>query len=57
MMQFAQMFNDEKILSTVSTELNWSHFVILTMVKDRLQREFYMQMCRTERWSVRSLQN
>ncbi|MES2677463.1 MAG: PDDEXK nuclease domain-containing protein [Pseudomonadota bacterium] len=55
MLQFAQIFNDEKILVSVIRELTWTHFIALIPIKDELQREFYIQMCRVERWSVRAL--
>ncbi len=55
MIRFIECFSDEKILSTLSKELSWSHFVDIIPVKDHLAREFYSQMCRMERWSVRTL--
>jgi predicted nuclease of restriction endonuclease-like (RecB) superfamily len=35
--------------------LSWSHFVELLPIKDPLARDFYAEMCRIERWSVRAL--
>jgi predicted nuclease of restriction endonuclease-like (RecB) superfamily len=35
--------------------LSWSHFVGILPIKDDLQRDFYAEMCRMERWSVRTL--
>jgi predicted nuclease of restriction endonuclease-like (RecB) superfamily len=35
--------------------LSWSHFVAILPVENPLAREFYAQMCRIERWSVRAL--
>ncbi len=55
MVQFAEAFPDEKIVSTLSKELGWSHFVELLPLKKHLQRDFYAEMCRVERWSVRRL--
>jgi predicted nuclease of restriction endonuclease-like (RecB) superfamily len=37
--------------------LTWTHFVALIPIKDVLAREFYAQMCRIERWSVRALRS
>jgi len=45
----------EEIFSTLSRELGWSHFVELLPLKKHLQRDFYAEMCRIERWSVRRL--
>ena len=55
MMQFAQTFDDHKIVVTLSRQLSWNHFTTLIPIKDDLQREFYAQMCRAEHWSVRTL--
>lgn len=35
--------------------MGWSHFVALVPIKEPLKREFYAEMCRIERWSVREL--
>ncbi|MDO5341840.1 MAG: PDDEXK nuclease domain-containing protein [Bacteroidia bacterium] len=37
------------------TQLTWSHIRILTTVKDSLARQFYMEMCMIENWSVKIL--
>lgn len=55
MMQFAEVFPDATIVATLWRQLSWSHFKQLISLKDPLQREFYAQMCRIERWSVREL--
>jgi predicted nuclease of restriction endonuclease-like (RecB) superfamily len=48
-------FSDKQIVATLSRQLSWSHFVELIKIKDELQREFYIAMCSTERWNVRTL--
>ncbi|WP_295794347.1 PDDEXK nuclease domain-containing protein [Mucilaginibacter sp.] len=55
MMQFATVFPDEKIVVSALRQLSWSHFIALIPLKDALQREFYAEMCRVERWSVNVL--
>mgnify|MGYP000088414447 CR=1 FL=1 len=55
MIQFASVFKDEQIVVTLSRELSWSHFIVLIPIKNTLAREFYTEMCRTEKWSVRTL--
>ena len=55
MMQFAQEFPDVKIVSAVSTKITWSHIIEILPLKDDLQREFYLTLASTERWSVRQL--
>ena len=53
--QFCQGFTNQEIVSTLSTQLSWSHFVELLPLKDPLARNFYAEMCRIERWDVRTL--
>lgn len=55
MIRFSEYFPDEQIVSTLSAQLSWSHFVEIFLVKDSLAREFYAEMCRLERWNVRTL--
>ncbi len=55
MVRFAEVFPDEQIAQTLSTQLSWSHFVELLPLDDPLKRDFYVEMCRIERWSVRTL--
>ena len=46
---------DPKIISTLSQQLGRSNFVEIVPMKDELKRDFYAEMCRVERWSVRTL--
>lgn len=55
MARFAEWMTDEQILATLSQTLSWSHFVELLPIKDPLARDFYAEMCRIERWDVRTL--
>ena len=55
MIKFAEYFPDEQIVVTLSRQLSWSHFVAILPVHERLARDFYAEMCRVERWSVRAL--
>lgn len=55
MMQFATVFEDHGIVATLLRQLSWSHFTLLLPLKDELQRNFYAEMCRLEKWSVRTL--
>ena len=57
MIRFAEVFRDEPIVSTLSSQLGWSHFVQIIPLKDDLQREFYAAMSRIEGWSVRQLRD
>ena len=55
MVRFAQDFPHEEIVVTLSQQLSWSHFHALLPIKDPLARDFYAEMCRIERWNVRTL--
>lgn len=55
MIRFAEVFPEEKIVSTLSRQLSWSHFKEIIYLQQPLQKEFYAEMCRVERWSVRTL--
>jgi predicted nuclease of restriction endonuclease-like (RecB) superfamily len=55
MIQFADIYPDMEIVVTLSRQLSWSHFLTLIPLDKPLQREFYAEMCRVERWSVRTL--
>jgi len=56
MIQFAEKFPDEQIVSALLRQLGWTHFTLLLPIKDSLRREFYAEMCRIERWNTRTLQ-
>jgi len=53
MVRFAESFPGEETVATLSQRLSWSHFRELLPLDKPLQREFYAEMCRVERWSVR----
>ncbi len=55
MIKFAEYFPEEKTVAILSRQLSWSHFVEIFSVQDQLAREFYAEMCRMERWSIRTL--
>jgi hypothetical protein len=57
MIRFAEVFPDEQIVSTLSAQLSWSHFLEIIPFDASLQRNFYAEMCCVERWSVRTLRN
>ena len=55
MLQFAEVFPSQEIVAALSRQLSWTHFVELLPLKTQLKRDFYADMCRVERWSVRTL--
>ncbi|MBU3676771.1 MAG: DUF1016 domain-containing protein [Chitinophagaceae bacterium] len=54
MMQFAEVFPDEKIVVSLIRQLSWTHIIAIIPIKDPLKREFYIEMCKIEKWSVRT---
>ncbi len=55
-LRIAEVFTDVKILHTLCSELSWSHLRQIIQVDDPLKRDFYLEICRLERWNVRQLQ-
>ncbi|MBA2723360.1 MAG: DUF1016 domain-containing protein [Methylibium sp.] len=56
MLRFAEVFEAEEIVYALSRHLSWTHLRSLIYIDDPLKREFYLQMCRSEGWSTRTLQ-
>ena len=50
------IFQDITIVHTVCAQLSWSHIRTIIYIENSVKREFYLQMCKHERWSVRTLQ-
>lgn len=55
MLKVAKEFPVESIVSTLSRQLTWSHFVELSAILDSTKRLFYQQMSIVNHWSVRQL--
>ena len=54
--QLAHQFTDENIVYSLSRQLTWTHLRSLIYIEDPLKRDFYIEICKLERWSVRQLQ-
>ncbi len=54
-LRIAETFHDEQIVYALSRQFTWTHLRILMYVDDGLKREFYIEMCRLEKWSTRTL--
>ncbi|MES2732761.1 MAG: DUF1016 N-terminal domain-containing protein [Bacteroidota bacterium] len=54
-LSFYKSFPEQKIVSTLSSLLSWSHVVEILKQKEPIKREFYMTLCANEGWSVREL--
>ena len=55
MTKFAESFPDAAIVSTLSTQLSWSHMVAIVALKTLPARQFYASQAATNTWSVREL--
>lgn len=55
MIQFAGVFPDREIVVSLIRQLTWTHFIALIPLDKPMQRDFYAEMCRVERWSVSTL--
>jgi len=56
MVRFAEVFPDEQIVRSIIPSLSWTHLRQIIYIEDPLKRDFYVEMCRIERWSTRMLQ-
>ena len=57
MMQFFNTFPEEKIVVSLIRQLSWTHILAVIPIEDPLKRDFYIEMCRLEKWSVRTFRN
>ena len=55
-MRFNELFPEAQIVHSLSAQLSWTHIRNILSIEDNLKRDFYIQMCKHERWSVRTLQ-
>ncbi len=55
MIQFAEIFSDPEIVVSLIRHLSWTHFIALIPIKETIKRDFYAEMCRLERWNVKTL--
>lgn len=55
MVRFAEVFTDIKIVHALRAQLSWTHLRRIIYLNDPLQRDFYAEMCRLERWNTRTL--
>jgi predicted nuclease of restriction endonuclease-like (RecB) superfamily len=55
-MRFAETFPEEEIVYALRRQLSWTHLRLIMFIEDPLKREFYVEMCKLEKWSSRQLQ-
>ncbi len=57
MVKFAEVYPDPEIVQSLVAQLSWTHFQRIIPITDPIKRGFYAEMCRVERWSVRTLRD
>ncbi len=57
MMQFASVFEDFEIVASAMRQLSWTHFLLLIPISEDPKRNFYLEICKIENWSVRTLKD
>lgn len=55
-MKFAESFTNKVIVYTLCRQLSWSHIRLVMFMEDPLKRDFYIEMCKLAKWSVRVFQ-
>jgi len=55
-LRIAEIFPDEVIVSTLRRQLSWTHLKTIMYIDDELKRSFYIEICKIEKWSTRTLQ-
>jgi predicted nuclease of restriction endonuclease-like (RecB) superfamily len=57
MIRFAEAWTDEAEAAELAQHMGWSHFVEILYLDNPVQRQFYAELCRVGRWSVRTLRD
>lgn len=55
-MRVAEVFPEIQIVHALRTQLTWTHLRQIISIDDDLKRDFYIEICKLERWSSRQLQ-
>ena len=54
-LRIVEAFPDEQIMHTLCAKLTWSHLRTIMYIDNELKREFFIEICQLENWSVRQL--
>ncbi len=55
-LRIAETFPDEQIMHALRAQLTWTHIKTIMYIENELKREFYIELCKNERWSSRQLE-
>lgn len=56
-LRIVETFPDETIVSSLSRQLSWSLLKEMNYIDDPLKREFYIEISKLEKWSLRTLRD
>jgi predicted nuclease of restriction endonuclease-like (RecB) superfamily len=54
-LRFAETFREKGIVYTLCRQLSWSHIRMIMFMDNELKKNFYIEMCKMDKWSVRTL--
>jgi predicted nuclease of restriction endonuclease-like (RecB) superfamily len=54
--KFASTYPEKEIVYTLCIQLSWSHIRSIIFIENPLKRDFYIEICQLENWSVKTLQ-
>jgi len=54
--RIAEIYPDIEIMHALRAQLNWTHLKLIASLDDESKRDFYLEMCKMEKWSSRQLQ-
>ena len=54
-LRIANTFPDEQTVHALRTQLSWTHIRSIIAIEDELKRNFYIELCKIEKWSTRQL--
>ena len=57
MVRFVEAWPEQAQTAALAQHLGWSHFKEILYLENEMARQFYGEMCRLERWSVRTLRD
>lgn len=54
-LHIVETFPDEQIMHALRAQFLWTHIRTIMYIENKLKREFYIELCKNERWSSRQL--
>lgn len=54
-LRIVETFPDKQIMHALRAQLTWTHIRTIMYIENKLKRDFYIELCKNERWSSRQL--